>query len=59
MAQMVIGELPQYGADIQAVVLCATLIYEIIGPVATKISLVKAGAISKDAYMLVITDGLS
>ena len=49
MAQMVIGELPQYGADIQAVVLCATLIYEIIGPVATKIALVKAGEIRKDA----------
>ena len=49
MAQMVIGELPQYGADIQAVVLCATLIYEIVGPVATKIALVKAGEIKKDA----------
>ena len=49
MAQMVISELPQYGADIQAVVLCATLIYEIIGPVATKIALVKAGEIRKDA----------
>ena len=49
MAQMVISELPQYGADIQAVVLCATLIYEIIGPIATKIALVKAGEIRKDA----------
>ena len=49
MAQMVIGELPQYGADIQAVVLCATLIYEIVGPIATKIALVKAGEIKKDA----------
>lgn len=49
MAQMVIGELPQYGASIQAVVLCATLIYEIVGPVLTKVALKKAGEIKSDA----------
>lgn len=49
MAQMVITELPQYGPDIQAVVLCATLIYEIAGPVLTKIALKKAGEIRSDA----------
>ena len=49
MAQMVITELPQYGADIQAVVLCATLIYEMAGPVLTKIALKKAGEIRSDA----------
>lgn len=49
MAQMVISELPQYGASIQAVVLCATLIYEIVGPVLTKIALRKAGEIKSDA----------
>lgn len=47
MAQMVVGELPQYGAQIQAVVLCATLVYEIAGPVITKIALIKAGEIKK------------
>ena len=31
---------------IQAVVLCATLVYEIVGPVITKISLAKAGEIT-------------
>ena len=36
---------PQYAATIRAVVLCATFIYEIIGPVATKLSLRKAGEI--------------
>ena len=36
---------PEYGAVIRAVVLCGTLIYEIIGPVVTKISLQKAGEI--------------
>lgn len=45
MAQIVITSLPQYGAQIQAVVLCATLIYELVGPVLTKIALTKAGEI--------------
>lgn len=39
--------LPQYGEVIQAVVLGATFIYEMIGPVITKISLQKAGEITK------------
>ena len=38
---------PQYGETIRAVVLCATLIYELVGPVITKISLEKAGEITK------------
>ncbi len=37
---------PTHGAAIRAVVLCATLIYEICGPVITKISLRKAGEIT-------------
>jgi Kef-type K+ transport system membrane component KefB len=37
--------LPEYGQKIRAVILCATLIYELIGPVATKIGLKKAGEI--------------
>lgn len=45
MAQIALTELPQYGARIQAVVLCATLIYELVGPVLTKIALQKAGEI--------------
>lgn len=45
IAQLVVKELPEYGASIQAVILCATLIYELIGPVVTKFSLIKAGEI--------------
>ena len=37
--------LPDYGPKIRAVILCATLIYELIGPVVTKIGLKKAGEI--------------
>ena len=45
IAQLVVKELPEYGASIQAVILCATLIYELIGPVITKYSLIRAGEI--------------
>lgn len=37
--------LPEYGDQIRAVILCATLLYEIIGPAVTKYSLTKAGEI--------------
>lgn len=40
-------ELPQYASTIRAVVLCATVIYEIIGPIMTKVALVKAGEIKE------------
>ena len=36
---------PQYASEIRAVILCGTLIYELIGPVVTKFSLKKAGEI--------------
>lgn len=45
MAQIALTGLPQYGSRIQAVVLCATLIYELVGPVLTKMALQKAGEI--------------
>ena len=37
---------PEYGAEIRAVILCGTLIYELIGPAVTKLSLKKAGEIA-------------
>lgn len=46
MAQMALANMPEFGARIQAVVLAATLIYELVGPVATKIALTKAGEIA-------------
>lgn len=36
------------GGTITAVVLCATLVYELVGPVITKIALTKAGEIKKE-----------
>lgn len=39
---------PEYGAQIRAIILCATLIYELCGPVITKITLIKAGEITKE-----------
>lgn len=47
MAQIVIRALPEYGTHIQAVVLCATLVYELVGPLITKAALTKAGEITK------------
>lgn len=40
---------PDHAEKITAVVLCATLIYELSGPIITKLSLKKAGEIQKDA----------
>lgn len=40
--------LPEYGATIRAVILCATLIYELTGPLITKAALVKAGEIRSE-----------
>lgn len=45
MAQIVMTQLPEYGAQIRAVVLAATFIYELVGPVITRIALVKSGEI--------------
>ena len=45
MSQIVIDALPLYGSQIRAVVLSATLVYEFIGPLITKIALTKAGEI--------------
>jgi Kef-type K+ transport system membrane component KefB len=46
MAQIAITALPAYGASIRTIVLCATLIYELAGPIITKAALVKAGEIN-------------
>lgn len=48
MAYQVLSLLPEYGAEIQAVALCATLIYELVGPVCTKLALQKAGEIAPE-----------
>lgn len=49
MSQIVVNALPsEYGSQIRAVVLCATLVYELFGPLLTKIVLKKAGEIRSD-----------
>lgn len=45
MSQLVMTVLPQYGEQIRAVILGATLVYELTGPLITKTALTKAGEI--------------
>ncbi len=48
MSQIVVSALPgEIGNQIRAVVLCATLIYELVGPLLTKLVLTRAGEIVK------------
>ncbi len=47
MSQLVITVLPRYGEQIRAVILAATLVYELTGPLITKSALSKAGEIKK------------
>ena len=47
MAQLSLRNMPELGGVIQAVVLSATLVYELIGPVCAKFALYKAGEIQK------------
>lgn len=47
MAQLSMSVVPEHGEQIRAVVLCATLIYELAGPLLTKVALTKAGEIEK------------
>lgn len=39
---------PEYGQQIKIVILAATVIYELVGPVATKLALIKAGEINSE-----------
>lgn len=48
MSQICAAELPAYSERITTVVLCATLVYELVGPVITKLALLKAGEIKPE-----------
>lgn len=53
MSQLVVkafenSDMPWIGNEIKAVVLCATLVYELVGPLLTKMVLTKAGEIVPD-----------
>lgn len=51
---MIVGEaLPVYGASIRAIILASTVIYELIGPVCTKIAITKAGEVYKEKKLIV------
>ena len=47
MSQLVMTVLPEYGEQIRAVILSATLVYELTGPLITKAALTSAGEIAK------------
>ena len=46
MATLALKQLPGYGAQVQTVILAATLIYELIGPLSAKFALARAGEIN-------------
>ncbi len=53
MSQIVVSALPgDMGNQIRAVVLCATLVYELVGPLLTKMVLTRAGEITKETLTL-------
>ena len=45
LAGMAVSIVPDYGYKIQTIILCGTVIYELIGPLVTKMALMKAGEI--------------
>lgn len=48
MAQLAVAELPEeFSITISTVTLCATLVYELVGPVLTKLALSRSGEIGK------------
>lgn len=49
LAGMAVSVVPDYGYKIQTIILCATVIYELIGPLVTKMALIKAGEIEKNS----------
>lgn len=48
---------PQFGSTIRAIILCATFIYELIGPAVAKFSLMKAGEITHEKAPRLKADG--
>ena len=48
LAMMCSSVVPKYANQIMAVVVCGTIIYELVGPIVTKIMLVKVGEIKPE-----------
>lgn len=49
LATTALSVVPQYGAKIRTIILCGTVIYELVGPLVTKTALLKAGEIQKES----------
>lgn len=49
LAGVAMSVVPEHGPQIRAIILCGTVIYELFGPVITKIALMKAGEIHLSA----------
>lgn len=47
LAGVAMNVVPEYGNKIRTIILCGTVIYELVGPVITKVALTKAGEIEK------------
>jgi hypothetical protein len=45
LASVSMSVVPEYGQKIRTIVLCGTVIYELVGPLVTKLALKKAGEI--------------
>ena len=45
LASIAMTVVPEYGVQIRTIILCGTVVYELFGPVITKVSLIKAGEI--------------
>lgn len=45
LASIAMTVVPEYGNRIRTIILCGTVIYELVGPVITKLALIKAGEI--------------
>jgi len=56
LALLCVQQFPIFGERVRAVILCATLIYEIIGPLVCKIALQKAGEIKLESKLKKITE---
>lgn len=48
LATTALSVVPQYGAKIRTIILCGTVVYELIGPLVTKTALIKAGEIKAE-----------
>lgn len=46
LANVSMSVVPEYGQQIRTIILCGTVIYELVGPLATKLALKKAGEIT-------------